>query len=51
MHINSYDDPVETEVKGKLTISFIFSKLLECNYKVRGRLMIDRAVKEDDYPI
>ena len=46
MYVNSDDDPVETEVKGKLTISFIFSKLLECNYKVRGRLMKDCVVKE-----
>ena len=33
MHVNSDDDPVETEVKGKLTISCIISELLERNYK------------------
>ena len=46
MHVNSDDDPVETEVKGKLTISCIISELPGHNYKVKGRLMKDCAVKE-----
>ena len=46
MHVNFDDDQVETEVKGKLTTSSIISELIGHNYKVRGRLMKDCAVKE-----
>ena len=46
MHDNSDDDPVETEVKGKLAISCIISELPGRNYKVRGRLLKDCVVKE-----
>ena len=46
MHVNSDDDLVETEVKGKLTISCIISEFPEHNYKVRGRLHRDFTVKE-----
>ena len=46
MHVNSDDDPVEIEVKGKLTISCVISKLPKHNYKVTRRLMMDCAVKE-----
>ena len=46
MHVNSDEDPVETEVKGKLTISCTISELPGCNYKVTRRLIMDCAVKE-----
>lgn len=46
MHFNFDDDPVDTEVKGKLVISCIISELPERNYKVRRRLMKDRSLKE-----
>ena len=46
MHVNYDDGPVETEVKGKLTISCIISEFPEHNYKVRGRLHRDCVVKD-----
>ena len=46
MHDSYDEDPVETEVKGKITTSGIISKLLGHNYKVTGRLMMDCTVKE-----
>ena len=51
MYVNLNDDPVEVEVKGKLTISCIISELPGHNYKVIGRIMMDCVVKEVDYPI
>ena len=46
MDVNSDDDPVEIEVKGKLNMSCIISELPRHNYKVRGRLIMDFTVKE-----
>ena len=46
MHVSSDEDPVETEVKGKITISGIINKFPRHNFKVTGRLMMDCAVKE-----
>ena len=46
MHVNSDDDPIEIEVKGKLTINCIISDFSDLNYKVRGRLMKDFTIKE-----
>ena len=46
MHVNSDDDPIEAEVKGKLTINCIISESPEHNYKVTRRLMMDFTIKE-----
>ena len=46
MHVSSNEDPVETEVKGKLSISCIYSKLPRRNYIHYRMPMMYCVVKE-----
>ena len=50
MHASSEEDPAETEVKGNITISCIYTKFPMCNYKVIGMPRWIAKSMKNDFP-